>query len=176
MVVDRTPEFWVAAVPAFVVAPCMATVAAWSFSAFRSKSRGPLPFILIIAGIAATGLYCAMTYFVLSAGERLHFWLHSGFFIALDVYFAIADVLKMSRDGAAVGVLIYDTIVLLAQAFYLLFWRIEVGFQRKRYTNFIASCGYAAIILIFGRFLILGSQMYGERFFPPDVTKKKKKE
>jgi hypothetical protein len=79
----------------------------------------------------------------------------------------------MTSSGFSAGVVIYDLFLVILQLIYLPFWRVEVGFERKAYTNLVGSCGYAAIVFLFWRFLILGWQLYGKQFFPPEEKRKK---
>jgi hypothetical protein len=46
----------------------------------------------------------------LSVGRQLHDCLHCGFFVALDLFFAIAHLRTILVDGATIGVLLPDTI------------------------------------------------------------------
>jgi hypothetical protein len=46
----------------------------------------------------------------LSVGRQLHDCLHCGFFVALDLFFAIAHLRTILVDGATIGVLVPDTI------------------------------------------------------------------
>jgi hypothetical protein len=169
MIVCRKPEFWFLAGPSLIVGPCIAFVTVWAFNAFHKRS---LRFLLLLAGFAASALYVAMSFIVLTKNQRLHYWLHAGCFIALDFFFAIADLLKMQDSGFSAGYVIYDLLTLVIQMIYLPFWRVEVGFERKKNTNLVASCGYAAVLFVFGRFPILGWQLFGERFLPSEKQKK----
>jgi hypothetical protein len=168
MVVCTSPEYWLLAGPAPIVTLCIFLVSIWAFKLFRP---GILPFLLLLSGIAGSVFYSAMSFVVLTKNQRLHFGLHCAWFVSLDVFFGIVDVLQFRRKGFSGAVTIYDLLLLIVQCLYLPFWRVEVGFQRIPYTNLIASCGYAAIAFIAVRFPILGGQLYGEDFMPSEKRK-----
>lgn len=118
-------------------------------------------------------MYLGMSFWSMSESPIWHVMFHAAFFACIIIFVTLMDfVINATKEKLEKWTIVYDVIMSVFIVTYIVIGYLILfrGIRAITLSN-LALIGYVVVLMTFGRFPILGYQIYGQTFLRKELKK-----